>query len=221
MDTTIQRLEMVRRQIERRGVTDRRVLTAMETVPREAFVPESVRARAYDDGALPLGHGQTISQPYVVATMIAELALTPGARVLEVGTGSGYAAAMLSQIAEHVDTVERIQELAVAARARLRQLGYRNVAVHMGDGSSGWPDLAPYDGVLVSAGAPAVPESLKAQLAQGGTLVIPVGPSLAEQVLVRVHRDADGTLEERTLGAVRFVPLLGAEGWSEVDGERF
>lgn len=218
MDTVFQRLEMVKRQIERRGVRDRRVLNALETVPREEFVPPHLRMRAYEDGALPIPHGQTISQPYVVALMVEALQLAEGARALEVGTGTGYAAAVLSRVAAHVDTVERIPDLAEAARDRLRRLRYRNVDVHLGDGSLGWSTGAPYDAILVSAGSPTVPNALTEQLAVGGTLIVPVGPSRVSQVLIRVRRDEEGVLEEHGLGAVRFVPLVGAGGWDAEDG---
>ena len=186
------RLDMVRNQVERRGVRDPRVLRALEHVPREDFVPSRIRHRAYDDAALPIACGQTISQPYVVGRMVEALRLGPGARVLEVGTGSGYAAAVLARIASSVDTVERYAELAEAAAGRLEALGFANVRVHVGDGSLGWPAHAPYDGILVSAGAPDVPPTLVAQLAVGGNLVLPLGRSPYDQDLVRVHRRDDG-----------------------------
>lgn len=209
---------MVRRQIERRGVRNPRVLAAMETVPREAFVPPAIRHRAFDDGALAIDFGQTISQPYVVAHMVEALELEPEARVLEIGTGSGYAAAVLAEIAEVVYTIERIEALAESARARLARLGYENVQVKCGDGSLGWTEHVPYDGILVSAGAPAVPPSLRSQLAVGGRLVIPIGASHYDQVLVCVRCTGPDEYAERRLSAVRFVPLVGAEGWEGDDG---
>jgi protein-L-isoaspartate(D-aspartate) O-methyltransferase len=211
---------MVRNQVERRGVRDPRVLRALECVPREDFVPPAIRHRAYDDAALPIDCGQTISQPYVVGRMCEALGLEPAAGVLEIGTGSGYAAAVLARLAARVDTVERHAELAEAARERLAALGIENVRVHVGDGSLGWPEHAPYDAILVSAGAPDVPPALLDQLAVGGNLVLPVGPSPTDQELVRVHRQADDTLRRTRLGAVRFVPLVGEEGWSGEDAAR-
>ena len=219
-DAHTRRLDMVRNQVERRGVRDPRVLRAMERVPREAFVPEGLRHRAYDDSALPIACGQTISQPYVVGRMCEALRLEPTAHVLEIGTGSGYAAAVLAELADFVDTVERFEELADAARERLERLGTTNVRVHVGDGSLGWPKHAPYDAILVSAGAPDVPPTLAHQLAVGGNLVLPMGRSPHEQDLVRMHRRDEETLRRTSLGAVRFVPLVGDEGWSSEDAAR-
>ena len=219
-DAHARRLDMVRNQVERRGIRDTGVLRALEQVPREAFVPEGIRHRAYEDSALPIACGQTISQPYVVGRMCEALGLEPHARVLEVGTGSGYAAAVLAELAETVDTVERFEELAAAARERLRQLGVGNVRIHVGDGSVGWPEHAPYDAILVSAGAPDVPPALLRQLAVGGNLVLPLGPSPYDQDLVRVRRVDDDLLRRTRLGGVRFVPLVGAEGWSDEDAGR-
>lgn len=210
---------MVRRQIERRGVSDPRVLDAMIVTPREAFVPEAIRFRAFEDGALPLPCGQTISQPFVVASMCQALALPPEARVLEIGTGSGYAAAVLAHLADRVFTIERHEELATAARERLARLGYATVTVRCGDGTRGWVEHAPYHGILVSAGAPEVPTSLKAQLTIGGRLVLPVGRSPLSQVLVRVTRKTTTKFAESTFGRVRFVPLVGDEGWENEEGE--
>jgi protein-L-isoaspartate(D-aspartate) O-methyltransferase len=209
------RERMVQRQVEDRGVRDPRVLAAMRAVPREAFVPSALRAEAFDDRALPIAEGQTISQPYVVAAMVEALSVAPGDRALEVGTGSGYAAAVLARLAAHVFTIERHAALARGAAERLRALDVRNVTVRTGDGSLGWPEEAPFDAILVSAGAGAVPPSLLDQLAPGGRLVIPVGASPVEQRLLRVQKGADGRVEETWLGGVRFVPLVGAEGWGE------
>ena len=205
------RRAMVERQLAARGITDGRVLAAMERVPREAFVPAELAEYAYDDSPLPIGEGQTISQPYIVALMAEAAHIGPGARVLEVGTGSGYAAAVLAELAASVVSIERHAALAEKARAALMELGYGNVEVIEGDGSRGVPERAPYDAILVAAGAPAPPDSLKRQLAEGGRLVIPVSAD-AHQTLCVITRRGD-SYEEEDLGAVRFVPLLGEEGW--------
>jgi protein-L-isoaspartate(D-aspartate) O-methyltransferase len=207
------RLQMVEAQIYARGVRDPAVLEAMARVPRERFVAESVRAHAYDDAPLPIAAGQTISQPYIVAFMVEALALAPGARVLEVGTGSGYAAAVLAEIAAQVITIERHAELADSAARSLADAGYTNVTVIHGDGTRGWAEAAPYDAILVSAGGPVVPESLKRQLAIGGRLVVPVGTDPRLQELVRVTRTGPDTFDREDLADVRFVPLIGEEGW--------
>jgi protein-L-isoaspartate(D-aspartate) O-methyltransferase len=203
---------MVRRQLEGRGISDPAVLAAFRAVPREAFVPADERAVAYEDHPLPIGAGQTISQPYVVALMAEALALKPADHVLEVGAGSGYAAAVLSRIASDVVAVERIPELADAAAARLQELGYSNVHIVTADGSTGVAGDAPFDAVCVSAGAPSVPMALVQQLALGGRLVVPVG-SASGQDLWRVVRRLDGRIDVRVLGPVRFVPLMGEQGW--------
>ena len=219
-DSRSQRETMVASQVEARGVRDAGVLAAMREVPREVFVPAELAEFAYRDSPLPIECGQTISQPYIVALMAAALQLTPGDRVLEIGTGSGYAAAVLSRIAKRVETVERHDELSQISAARLARLGYDNVAVHHADGTLGWPDGAPYDAIVVAAGGPTVPEALLDQLAVGGRLVIPVGEDRDLQTLVRVTRHADGRLEREDLGDVRFVPLIGVQGWrSEEDAE--
>ncbi len=207
------RERMVAEQIAGRGIDDDAVLQAMRLVPREHFVPDAERAYAYDDTPLPIPAHQTISQPYVVAYMIAALALEPGDRVLEIGAGSGYAAAILSRIVSAVYTVERHPELVSYARERLAALGYSNVYVTQGDGTRGWPEHAPYNGIIVAAGGPSVPESLRAQMADGGRLVIPVGRSRQQQYLIRVTRQADGRAREERLAPVAFVPLIGDEGW--------
>jgi len=204
---------MLNQHLVARGIRDAAVLRAMREVPREAFIPPGMELFAYDDGPLPIEAGQTISQPYIVAYMIEALELLGRERVLEIGTGSGYAAAVLSRCAAQVFTVERIARLAESARARVQALGYQNVAVHLGDGTLGWREHAPYDAIVVTAGAPEVPDELLEQLAPGGRLVIPVGPTPHLQDLVRVRRTADGRLRRETLCAVRFVPLIGEQGW--------
>jgi protein-L-isoaspartate(D-aspartate) O-methyltransferase len=209
------RAAMVRHDLAARGITDPRVLEAMATVPRERFVPDAARSGAYDDRALPIGSGQTISQPYMVAFMAQALELTLTDRVLEVGTGSGYAAAVLSRIAASVLTIERLPSLAARARATLEEVGYTNVEVVVGDGSVGAPDGGSFDAICVSAGAPDVPRALVGQLAPGGRLVVPVGSKSPAglQTLVRVRLDADGTPRRDELGGVHFVPLVGEQGW--------
>jgi protein-L-isoaspartate(D-aspartate) O-methyltransferase len=206
-----ERAEMVERQLARRGIADERVLQAFRRVPREAFVRRELAKYAYDDGPLPIGEGQTISQPYVVALMTEAARVEPGVRVLDVGTGSGYAAAILAELAGEVVTIERHAALADAARETLQRLGYENIEVMAGDGSRGVPERAPYDAILVAAGAPVVPVSLKEQLAEGGRLVIPVSANEHQDLLVITRRG--DRFEEENLGGVRFVPLLGEEGW--------
>ncbi len=209
------RVEMVDRHIAHRGVCSSLVLEAMRSVPRERFLPEDLQEFAYDDAPLPIAEGQTISQPYIVAMMTEALDLKGGEKVLEIGTGSGYAAAVLAEIAKDVYTVERIGQLAEKSAAKLASLGYSNVHVLHSDGTRGWPDHAPYDAIIVAAGGPQVPESLKAQLRIGGRLVIPVGADRRLQELVRVTRVAEHQYTTTELADVRFVPLVGAEGWTE------
>lgn len=209
---------MVEREIAARGIRDAHVLKAMRTVPREEFVPERLRRLAYDDGPLPIGEGQTISQPYVVALMIEAAALRPGERALEIGTGSGYAAALMGQIASEVFTVERHAVLADRARSCLERLGYTNIRVETGDGTLGLPDEAPFDVIMASAGGPDVPEAWKEQLAAGGRIVMPVGGRHGYQDLVKLVRGSDGGFAKEMLGGVRFVPLIGAQGWPEKAG---
>lgn len=204
---------MVERQLRRRGITDERVLAAMGRVPRELFVPESVRAYAYDDGALPIGHGQTISQPFVVATICSLLALEGDERVLDVGTGSGYQAAVLADLAAQVVTIERVPELAETARDALARAGYANVEVRIGDGSLGVAERAPFSGIAVAAAAPTVPSALYAQLGAGGRIVVPRGTRRGQD-LVLVLRTPDGPVERRSIPC-RFVPLLGDEGFGQ------
>jgi protein-L-isoaspartate(D-aspartate) O-methyltransferase len=198
--------------LARRGIRDERVLAAIAAVPRELFVPEDVRRHAYADRALPIGHEQTISQPYMVAAMLEALELE-GGRALDVGTGSGYQAAVLAELADEVVTIERVPELAERARATLEEAGYGRVDVRVGDGTLGVPERAPYDGIVVAAAAPAVPEALYEQLADGGHLVVPVG-TVRDQWLEVVERGPEGPSRRRTVPC-RFVPLLGSEGFDE------
>jgi protein-L-isoaspartate(D-aspartate) O-methyltransferase len=203
---------MVARHLEARGIADPYVLAAMGEVPREAFVTGPLTEFAYEDSALPIEAGQTISQPYIVARMIELAELRPGDKVLEVGAGSGYAAAVMGRIAGHVYAIERHEELATQARAREEKLGYDHVKIICADGTKGWPDEAPFDAIIVSAGGPKVPEALKRQLAIGGRLVIPVGRDV-HQTLLLVRRTGQDSFEQEDHGAVTFVPLIGEEGW--------
>jgi protein-L-isoaspartate(D-aspartate) O-methyltransferase len=209
---------MVDVQIARRGVREPRVLQAMRTVPRELFVPEDMREFAFEDNPLPIGEGQTISQPYIVAAMIEAAEVQPGDKVLEVGAGSGYAAAVLGQVASRVIAIERHAELARSAAERIRELGYSNVEIYEGDGTAGLPDEAPFDAILIAAGAPVVPDELKRQLAIGGRMVVPVGEA-DEQSLCKIIRRTQDGYEDSELGRVRFVPLVGEGAWAE-DGSR-
>jgi len=202
------RRQMVER-IRSRGVTDAAVLAALDAVPRHLFVPQPERARAYEDRPLPIGDGQTISQPYMVALMTSLLALRPGERVLEIGTGSGYQAAILSHVAAEVYTIEIRQPLAERARRTLADLGYRNVHVRTGDGFQGWPDAAPYDGIIVTAAPPSVPDPLLRQLKTGGRLVIPVGSRNSLQSLLVLTKRPDGGFDRANVMPVFFVPMTG------------
>jgi len=201
------REQMVKEQIEGRGIKDRLTLAALREVPRHEFVPEASAGEAYGDFPLPIGHGQTISQPYIVAFMTEALGLRGGERVLEIGTGSGYQSAVLAKIAGTVYTIEIVPELAEEARERLARLGYRNVRVRAGDGYLGWPEAAPFDAIIVTAAAPRIPEPLKHQLAEGGRLVVPVGDEDQELIVVTRHGSA---FDERRVLPVRFVPMTGA-----------
>lgn len=211
------RAHMVEVQIARRGVRDPLIRDAMRQVPREAFVAEGYEEFAYEDGPIPIGEGQTISQPYIAALMIEAAEVKPGDVVLEVGAGSGYVAAVLSRIAARVVAIERRPALAAAAGRRLERLGYDNVELHAGDGTRGWQAAAPFDAVLVSAGGPQVPESLKTQLAKGGRLVIPVGREEGSQTLLKLTRRSVSDFVTEDLGLVSFVPLIGEQGWREGD----
>jgi protein-L-isoaspartate(D-aspartate) O-methyltransferase len=214
------RRRMVRRQIAGRGIADSRVLAAMETVPREAFLPDALQEFAYEDTPLPIEEGQTMSQPYIVARMAAAADVGPGDRVLEIGAGSGYAAAVLGELARQVFTIERHPALAELARMRLRQHGYVNVEVRTGDGTLGWPEVAPFDAIIATAGGPRVPDSWREQLAVGGRLVMPVGDTPTRQRLIRLTRTGRETWHEEEIEEVRFVPLIGEQGWPEEPGQR-
>jgi len=202
-----QRAEMVEKQLRRRGIEDNCVLGAMLAVPRHEFVPEELRARSYDDVPLPIGSGQTISQPYIVAAMTAALRLQPTDRALEIGAGCGYQAAVLSLLAKEVFTIERRAELASAASEKLESLGYLNAHVHCGDGTLGLPELAPFGAILVAAAAPAAPQPLLTQLAEGGRMIIPVGPLWGQELVIL--RKQGEKLERRAVLPVRFVPMTG------------
>jgi len=210
-DFEAERRDMVARQIRDRGIRSERVLEAMQVVPRHLFVEADLVRRAYADEPLPIGEGQTISQPFMVGAMAEALGLAGNERVLEVGCGSGYQAAVLSRLAEQVIAIERHPELAASARERLASLGYANVTVVEGDGSAGWAEGAPYDAILVTAAAPEVPQPLIDQLAEGGRLVIPVGGSNHQELLRITKRE--GKIAEQSLYSCRFVPLLGRYGW--------
>jgi protein-L-isoaspartate(D-aspartate) O-methyltransferase len=208
---TQRRVEMVQRQLARRGIRDQRVLTALEQVAREVFVPEGIRDSAYEDRALPVDCGQTISQPYIVGKMTEQLALATSDHVLEIGTGTGYQTAILAELAAEVFTIERHAELSVLASERLNRLGYANIRYRHGDGTIGWTEHAPYDAIIVTAGAPSVPRELQLQLAEGGRLVIPVGDERT-QTLYTLRRRRDKFVQEAGIGC-RFVKLVGAAGW--------
>ena len=205
------REKMVDTQIEPRGIDDFRVLEAMRTVPRHLFVSEALQDQAYGDFPLPIGENQTISQPYIVAEMTQALEITQDDRVLEIGTGSAYQTAILAEIAFRVYTIERVRDLFVKARRLLDQLGYHNVVARCSDGTLGWPDESPYEAIIVTAGAPEVPEKLVKQLTIGGRMVIPVGDRFS-QTLLRIRREEDG-IHKTDLGGCRFVKLIGECGW--------
>ena len=206
-----ERRRMVDDQIVGRGIKDERVLAAMRRVPRHEFLPEAMRGMAYADNALPIGEGQTMSQPYMVAIMTELLGLTSTERVLEIGTGSGYQAAVLAELCSKVYTVERIKTIAEKARATLDRLGYQNVAIKVYDGTYGWKEMAPFDAIMVTAGAPEIPAPLVEQLKDGGRMVIPVGERFG-QSLLKVIKTAEGTVTQRSIPCV-FVPLIGNHAW--------
>jgi protein-L-isoaspartate(D-aspartate) O-methyltransferase len=208
------RRRMVEQQLAGRSIDDPSILEAFGSVPREAFVSSDLSTSAYADIPLPIGDGQTISQPYVVALMVRELELSGDDRVLDVGTGSGYAAAIMAQLSQMVFSIERHRSLADAARRTVERLGYANIEIACGDGTLGWPDHAPFDAIMVSAGGPRVPEALIDQLAVGGRLVMPVGDRHVMQRLTRLRRLTRQSISRDDLGPVRFVPLVGEQGWS-------
>jgi len=208
-----QREAMVKKQIEARGVSDPAVLDAMQKVQRHLFVSEALMDQAYGDYPLPIGAGQTISQPYIVAEMTQALQLGPDDRVLEIGTGSGYQAAVIAEIAFRVYTIERIHSLFVSTRALFDRLQYHNIVTRYSDGTTGWSDQAPFDAVIVTAGAPEIPSVLVQQLAVGGRLVMPVGDQHVQE-LIKLYRDADG-IHQTKMGGCRFVKLIGEHGWHE------
>jgi protein-L-isoaspartate(D-aspartate) O-methyltransferase len=214
-----ERKRFVAKQIESRGVRDSLVLDAMRKVPREVFVPKELQDEAYEDSPLPIGSGQTISQPYIVAFMVEALALRGGEKVLEIGAGSGYAAAILAEIAREVFTIERIGQLAERAASNLEKAGCQNVRVRHADGTEGWADEAPFDAILVSAGAPDVPKSLMRQLRIGGHMIVPVGDNPRAQELIRITRVDEDEFEREDIADVRFVPLIGKEGWESEEDE--
>ena len=218
LDYRIPRQRMVRDQIAGRGVANAAVLRAMGEVPRHLFVPEALAPTAYDDRPLPIGHGQTISQPYIVALMCSMLEPRPGLSVLEVGTGSGYQAAVLHALGLTVFTVERLRPLYLEARERFGRLGLHTIRTLLSDGTLGWPDMGPFDRIIVAAGGPGIPEALTEQLADGGVLVIPVGKRRGAQRLVRVVRHGLD-LVVRDCGPVAFVDLVGSYGWNRTDGD--
>ena len=213
IDFEKERSRMVDEQIAFRGVTDPRVLAAMGKVPRHEFMPEALRAQAYGDHAMPIGEGQTISQPYIVALMSELLELKGDERVLEIGTGSGYQAAVLAELCQKVFTIERVKTLADKARATLDRLGYKNVVMKVYDGTYGWKEMSPFDAIIVTAAAPDVPDTLVEQLKEGGRLVIPVGERYS-QVLMKVIKSPSGVVSKTSIPCV-FVPLIGAKGWKE------
>lgn len=211
------RERMIQTHLRSRGVRDRRVLAAMADVPRERFVGRGMQEFAYEDSPLPIEEGQTISQPYVIARMLEAARIGERDNVLDVGTGSGYSAALMGRLARHVHTVERVASLAAQARERFEAMDAENVEVHVGDGSTGWPSAAPFDAIVVAAGAPEPPEALRAQLVVGGRLVIPVGDAGVQELLL-IRRLDERRFRTESLGAVMFVPLVGEQGWTE-DGQ--
>ncbi|MFW6386589.1 MAG: protein-L-isoaspartate(D-aspartate) O-methyltransferase [Bacillota bacterium] len=212
MDFDSLRERMVEEQLVARGIEDEALLAAFRSVPRHRFVPEKERRHAYEDRPLPIGRGQTISQPYIVAEMISALEPENGDRVLEIGLGSGYAAAIMAEVVNEVYAVERLDELTARARQRFVELGYENIEAKNGDGTQGWSGEAPFDSILVSAAAPEVPDTLLEQLEIGGVMVIPAGDKTVQQLL-QVRREEEDNYSKKKLGGVRFVPLVGEYGW--------
>jgi protein-L-isoaspartate(D-aspartate) O-methyltransferase len=206
---------MVELQIAARGVRDRQVLDAMRRIPREAFVPDALQEFAYEDSPLPIEAAQTISQPYIVALMIEAAGVRRGQRVLEIGAGSGYAAAVMAAIAERVYAIERLPQLVELARERFRRLALGNIELKLADGTGGWPEAAPFDAIIAAAGGPSVPELLRQQLKIGGRLVMPIGDMPDRQRLIKLTRASEDRFDEEDLGGVLFVPLIGRYGWKE------
>jgi len=203
----VERQKMVQEQLKPRGIHDERVLSALSKVPREAFVPENMRAQSYADSALPIGHDQTISQPFIVAYMTEQLRVQPTDRVLEIGTGSGYQTAILAELVKDVYTIEIVEPLAKDASARLARLGYSNAHVKIGDGFQGWPDVAPFDAIIVTCAPDKVPQPLTQQLKEGGRMIIPVGNGLDQQLFLL--EKTDGQMAQRAILPVRFLPMAG------------
>lgn len=212
-DYHLARQQMVDRQLAARGIKDQRVLNAMKSVPRHLFVDEALAARAYGDHPLPIGEGQTISQPYIVAQMTEALELTGNEIVLEIGTGSGYQTAVLAELCYRVYTIERIRSLTIRARNILEGLGYLNIIFKVGDGTTGWREHSPFDGIIVTAGSPEIPQPLVDMLSPGGRLVIPVGKNRASQSLMQIVKQESGGIVSHDLGGCRFVDLIGQHGW--------
>ena len=219
-DFHLPRKQMVERQLISRGITDALVLKAMSKVPRHLFVDEALAYRAYGDCPLPIGEQQTISQPYIVARMTEALELKGSERVLEIGTGSAYQAAILAEICYRVYTIERIRPLMIRARQLLEQQGYRNIIVRFSDGTWGWPEQAPFDAIIVTAGSPGIPAPLIEQLGSGGRMVVPVGKTKQSQDLIKITKDATGRVTKSNLGECRFVDLVGQYGWTPGEGLR-
>lgn len=213
-DDLIQRQQMVEKQIKQRGIHDTALLSALLKIPRHLFVPKPLRKHAYEDIPLSIGYGQTISQPYVVALMIQAAQLSPESTVLEIGTGSGYAASVLSHLVKEVYTIERLPALAAQAKTVIKQMHIKNVHVKTGDGTLGWPEKKPFNAIITAAGSPIVPKSLLSQLTLGGTLIIPVGDATSQQLL-RLRKTTPEQFSTEILDWVRFVPLIGKEGWPE------
>ena len=214
MDNEKLRAHMVKTQIAARNVHDPQVLAAMSCVPRELFIPESLRHFAYEDGPLPIGEGQTISQPYIVALMTQAAMVNKDSVVLDIGTGSGYAAAIFSKIVKKVYTIERISALAERARSLFEKLNYANIETRVGDGTLGWTEKGPFDAIVVTAGAPVIPETLLTQIKDNGCIIIPVGAALGQE-LVRLRKLSCSRYSREVLDHVRFVPLIGQEGWKD------
>lgn len=220
-DFHLSRRQMVSRQLKSRGIRDKKVLEVMDQVPRHLFVEEALASQSYDDRPLAIGEQQTISQPYIVAQMTEALNLTGKEKVLEIGTGSGYQTAILAELCHKVCTVERFRSLMLKARKVLEDLNYFNVLYRVGDGTKGWKEEAPFKAIIVTAGAPAIPQPIIEQLAPLGRLIIPVGEARGSQMLLKIEKAKNGSITRKELGACRFVDLVGNHGWSENDNGTF